>query len=157
MTREPDLFAWVGEDEYGSGEIGLKRARVPSGDDVPMVATRRDKVDRPPVTGQLQRQVNQYGQPIRLVRYVAVEVLATLTRELMHTMTRGDFVTIECEGRTCTGMVLLASANGRSIMVGYEGILAGFVGAMPISQQDDGTYTALTGAPVTLTLVPRSS
>lgn len=35
MTPEPVrkmvLYAWVGEDELGSGEVGLKQALVPAG------------------------------------------------------------------------------------------------------------------------------
>ena len=31
------LYAWVGEDELGSGEMGIKQAIVPAGN-VPLVA-----------------------------------------------------------------------------------------------------------------------
>ena len=70
----PDLLAWVGEDELGSGKIGIKQAVVPAGV-VPMVAVadHRDRMDR--VQSQLQAQSDQYGKTIRLVRYVAVEEL----------------------------------------------------------------------------------
>lgn len=39
------IYAWVGEDEFGSGEIGLKQAIVPAGV-IPMVAIKQDKIDQ---------------------------------------------------------------------------------------------------------------
>jgi hypothetical protein len=63
-----ELYAWVGEDELGSGEVGLKQALVPAGL-IPLVATTRDKMDRPEIVAQLQAQANRYGKPIRLVRF----------------------------------------------------------------------------------------
>lgn len=62
-------WAWVGEDELGSGTIGLKQADVPAGR-VPLVATTREKVDRPEIREQLQAQADRYGKTIRLVRLV---------------------------------------------------------------------------------------
>lgn len=62
------LYAWIGEDEFGSGEVGIKQARVPAGF-IPMVATRRDKVDRPEIRHALQRQAEAYGVTIRLVSF----------------------------------------------------------------------------------------
>lgn len=74
MTDTPDLFAYVGEDEMGSGEVGLKAGVVPAGV-IPLVATRRGKIDRADIRAQLQAQVDEYGKPIRLVRYAPVEEL----------------------------------------------------------------------------------
>lgn len=62
------LYAWIGEDEYGSGEIGLKQARVPAGY-IPLVSLQRDKVDRIDIRKQLQIQANMYGKTIRLVEF----------------------------------------------------------------------------------------
>lgn len=78
LSQYPDLLAWVGEDELGSGKIGIKQAVCPAGT-VPMVAVEehRDRMDK--VTPQLQQQAAQYGKTIRLVRYMAVEELVTLT------------------------------------------------------------------------------
>jgi hypothetical protein len=73
----PDLFAWVGDDEFGSGAVGIKQARVPAGL-IPLVAVDRRKMDRDDVIAQLQRQAVTYGTTIRLVRYVAVETVVTL-------------------------------------------------------------------------------
>ncbi|HEY2252481.1 MAG TPA: hypothetical protein VGH74_15515 [Planctomycetaceae bacterium] len=74
MKPHPPLYAWLGEDELGSGEIGLKQALVPSGL-IPIVSVDRDKAARDDIRRQLQMQADQYGKTIRLVRYVAVEIL----------------------------------------------------------------------------------
>jgi len=76
--ESPDLFAWIGRDEFGSGEVGLKRGRVPAGD-IPLVATRREKMDRPALLAQLQAQADDYNVEIRLVRYTGVETVVTIT------------------------------------------------------------------------------
>jgi hypothetical protein len=52
-----ELFAWVGEDELGSGEIGLKQAHAPAGL-IPMVAIRRDKVEK--FYPQFEAQARRY-------------------------------------------------------------------------------------------------
>ncbi len=75
---EMKLFAWVGEDEFGSGEVGIKQARVPAGM-IPIVATRRGKVDRADVIRQLQAQADRFGKTIRLIECEEVATLITLT------------------------------------------------------------------------------
>jgi len=72
-----ELFAWVGEDELGSGEIGLKQAVVPAGR-VALVATRQDKMMGSQIPQQLQQQATNHGKTIRLCRFVFVEELVTL-------------------------------------------------------------------------------
>lgn len=67
--QETLLYAWVGEDELGSGEIGLKQALCPAGC-IPMVATQIQKVTQPFIREQLQSVANQYGKARYLVRYV---------------------------------------------------------------------------------------
>jgi hypothetical protein len=63
------LYAWVGEDELGSGEVGLKQALVPAGM-IPMVACKLSKVDEPYIVAQLREQARVYGKTIRLCRFV---------------------------------------------------------------------------------------
>jgi hypothetical protein len=58
-------------------------------------------------------------------------------------MKTGDSVTIICQGSTVVGEVLLASSNGKSIMLGFEAILADHVGMMPVLLDDDGVYRSL--------------
>lgn len=67
-----ELYAWVGEDELGSGRIGLKQAAVPAGM-IPMVAIDRAKIDRPDIRLQLFMQTRRYGKTIRLCRFVFAE------------------------------------------------------------------------------------
>ncbi len=45
-VEDLDLFAWVGEDEFGSGEIGLKQGLVPAGC-IPLVAVTEQKMSQP--------------------------------------------------------------------------------------------------------------
>jgi hypothetical protein len=64
----------------------------------------------------------------------------------------GDRVRLGCEGSTVEATVLLASENGKSLMLYFEAILAGHVGMMPVLRDDDGTYrTLMTGSVVTVT------
>jgi hypothetical protein len=58
-------------------------------------------------------------------------------------MKTGDRVTIICQGCTVVGEVLLASSNGKSIMLGFEAILADHVGTMPVLLDYDGVYRSL--------------
>lgn len=64
------LYAWVGEDELGSGQMGIKQGVVPAGC-VPLVSIDPDKLLK--LRGQLQEQANRYGKTIRLCRYKFVE------------------------------------------------------------------------------------
>jgi hypothetical protein len=60
---------------------------------------------------------------------------------------RGDFVTVRVGDRVVRAMVLLASDNARSLMLGFEGALAigsGFyLGMVPVLQDDAGVYRDL--------------
>jgi hypothetical protein len=67
-----ELYAWLGEDEFGSGEIGLKRGRVPAGD-IPMVAISREKLEK--YWPGAEAQAATYGKRIYLVRFKVAEVL----------------------------------------------------------------------------------
>ena len=63
----------------------------------------------------------------------------------------GDEVSIVCEGRTVPGEVLLASSNGVSIMLGFEAMIDGHVGMMPVIRgTDGGYYSIVTGVEVEL-------
>lgn len=67
-----ELYALLGEDELGSGKIGLKQALAPAGM-VPMVAIRRDKVEQ--FWRQYEAQAAEFGKRIYLCRFELVEVL----------------------------------------------------------------------------------
>ena len=73
-------------------------------------------------------------------------------------MTRGDFVRLTYGGRTVRAMVLLASSNGASLMLGFDGALSPstggmFVGSMPVLRDGSGVYRDLMhGEPATVEL-----
>jgi hypothetical protein len=72
------LYAWIGEDEFGSGEVGLKQAHVPAGF-IPLVSLHREKIDRPAIRDQLSGQARLYGKTIRLAEFtLSAEALVTL-------------------------------------------------------------------------------
>lgn len=71
--KEIELFAYLGEDEYGSGEIGLKQALVPAGC-IPMVAVDREKMER--YKHLLQAQSDSGGKTIYFCRYELKEIIA---------------------------------------------------------------------------------
>ena len=56
---------------------------------------------------------------------------------------QGDVITIACDGRSVEGVILLASKNGASLMIGFEAILHGHVGMMPLARGDDGVYRSI--------------
>jgi hypothetical protein len=72
--REFEMFAYVGFDELGSGELGLKAAFVPAGY-IPLVSTEREKLDQPAIVVQLSRQSRRFGKTISLVRMRYVETV----------------------------------------------------------------------------------
>jgi hypothetical protein len=62
------LYAWVGEDEHGSGEVGIKQAHVPAGC-IPLVSIDEDKISADYIQEQLHQQGKQFGKTIRLCRF----------------------------------------------------------------------------------------
>lgn len=60
-------------------------------------------------------------------------------------MKTGDKVWIGCEDRFVEGEILLASPNAKSLMLGFEAILCGHVGRMPVIQDPSGGYRSLVG------------
>jgi hypothetical protein len=62
------LWAWVGEDERGSGEVGLKQGIVPAGC-IPLVACKDGKINRGNVRVQMLEQARRYRKVISLVRF----------------------------------------------------------------------------------------
>lgn len=79
-VKKIELFAWLGEDERGSGQVGLKQGVTNAGV-IPLVAVDGFKMDREWIKEQLQHQVNVYGKTIRLCRFVFVEELETIVSQ----------------------------------------------------------------------------
>lgn len=69
-----ELFAWIGEDELGSGVIGIKQGLVPAGM-IPLVATAPGKVNRAELLAAMGSQAMGYGKKIYLCRFTFAEVL----------------------------------------------------------------------------------
>ena len=67
---------------------------------------------------------------------------------------RGQFVRMTYGETTIDAMVLLASTNGKSLMLGFSGALGGdfvFIESMPVLMDESGTYRDLImGLPVTI-------
>jgi hypothetical protein len=78
--KEHAIYAWVGEDEFGSGRIGLKQGQVPAGM-IPLVTMDYDryKIERAQVRDAMEMQSEAYGKKIRLVKFVFAEIVAETT------------------------------------------------------------------------------
>lgn len=74
--KEIELYAWVGEDELGSGEIGLKQGVVPAGI-IPMVSISREKLEK--YWNQAEEQAAEQGpyrgKRIHLCRFKLAEII----------------------------------------------------------------------------------
>lgn len=78
MTEdESTIYAWVGEDEFGSGRVGIKSGVVPAGT-IPLAVMGYHRHKLEALVPQLQRQADLYGKTIRLARFVLVEHVVTL-------------------------------------------------------------------------------
>ena len=67
------IYAWVGYDEMGSGQIGLKQAITPAGM-IPLAAMDYHLDRMMKLKPQLEAQAEKHGKKIRLIRFVAVEL-----------------------------------------------------------------------------------
>jgi hypothetical protein len=47
--------------------------------------------------------------------------------------TTGEPCRVTCQGRSAPGVITLASKNGLSLFVSFDGFLAGHVGAAPLA------------------------
>jgi hypothetical protein len=72
------------------------------------------------------------------------------------TYQRGDFVRLSSGDRRIRAMVMLASPNGRSLVLGFEGLFRGHLGMMPVLQDEAGVYhTVFTDAVVEIERLER--
>jgi hypothetical protein len=56
---------------------------------------------------------------------------------------KGDVIRIECEGIRTTAQVLMASSNSLSLMLGFDAVLDGHAGMMPVLRDDGGVYRSI--------------
>jgi len=76
-VRQVAVYAWVGEDELGSGEVGLKQALTRAGC-VPLAAVKEGNLRRETLREQLQDQADRYKKTIRLCKFVFLEEIETI-------------------------------------------------------------------------------
>jgi hypothetical protein len=69
------LYAWIGEDEAGSGRIGLKQGLVPAGL-VPLAAMDYHLDRLAKLLPQMEEQAARSGKKIRLYKFIAAGVAA---------------------------------------------------------------------------------
>ena len=62
------IYAWIGEDELGSGRVGIKQGVVPAGY-IPLAAMDFDAHKLKRLAGQMNEQARQYGKRIYLARF----------------------------------------------------------------------------------------
>ena len=79
-VKEIALYAWLGEDEFDSGVVGLKQALVPAGM-IPLVAVDNSKIDQEYIRQAMQAQANAYGKTIRFCKFTFVEEVITIEPE----------------------------------------------------------------------------
>jgi|SRR5215471_3297650 len=61
-----------------------------------------------------------------------------------------DLVWIGCDDRTVEGWIILASGNSVSLMLGFEAILDGHVGMMPVLLEEGVYRSIVTGQAIAL-------
>jgi hypothetical protein len=72
--REFVMYAWIGEDELGSGIIGLKQGLMPAGM-IPLAAMDHHLDRLTNIKPSLERQAAASGKKVRLYRFVSQEVV----------------------------------------------------------------------------------
>lgn len=76
-----ELFAWIGEDEFGSGVVGLKQEMVLAGTSpLVCIALHRDRLQNADTVAGMQAQADHYGKRIRFARFTIVEDLIAVER-----------------------------------------------------------------------------
>jgi len=67
------------------------------------------------------------------------------------TFAKDDEIEIDSDGRTVDGIVIFASPNGISLMLGFEALLGGHAGIMPVTMRDAATgVSIIDGTEVTI-------
>ncbi|MBT1509362.1 hypothetical protein KIP88_02510 [Bradyrhizobium sp. SRL28] len=69
---------------------------------------------------------------------------------------KGDNIEVTCEGRTADGVVIMASENGLSLMIGFDAMFGGHLGMMPVTMRDGVSgYSIIDGTEIVLKKVAR--
>lgn len=63
----------------------------------------------------------------------------------------GEAIVITTDtGRQVEAIVQVASKNGRSLILGFDAMIGGWVTQLPAFQEDDGNWRSLDGIPLSL-------
>jgi hypothetical protein len=81
--------------------------------------------------------------PVPAIAVLPEEACERQGRTMLANLKRGDFIRVECEGDRHRAMVVLASQNGDSLMVMFDGFCGGFVGMMPLLRDAAGRFHEL--------------
>lgn len=73
------IYAWVGEDELGSGKVGIKQGRVPAGI-IPLVAMDYHLDRLAKLLPGMEAQAAKSGKRIRLMKFVSTGECAAETK-----------------------------------------------------------------------------
>jgi hypothetical protein len=73
--RTHSIYAWIGEDEHGSGRVGLKQGLTPAGI-IPLAAMDYHLDRLAKLAPAMEEQARRFGKKIRLCRFECVEVAA---------------------------------------------------------------------------------
>lgn len=64
----------------------------------------------------------------------------------------GEAIVITAEGRVLPGVITLASRNGRSLFLQYDGMIAGEIGAMAVLLDENGVLRSIiSNVPISIT------
>jgi hypothetical protein len=70
MKKKPlVIYAWVGEDEHGSGKVGIKQGLVPAGY-IPLACMDYHLDRLAKLLPAMEMQAKMYGKKIRLMKFV---------------------------------------------------------------------------------------
>jgi hypothetical protein len=67
----------------------------------------------------------------------------------------GDDLVLIYRDRSEPATVILATPNGKTLLLSFDALLGGHAGAMPVQADDDGEFwSAVSGEPVILSVKP---
>jgi len=72
--KKLSMYAWIGEDENGSGEIGIKQALVPAGM-IPIAGIHLNKIGQQYIKEAMDIQGKTYGKKICLCKFQFEEIV----------------------------------------------------------------------------------
>lgn len=73
------IYAWIGEDELGSGKVGIKQGMTPAGM-IPLAAMSYHLDRLAKMLPVMEIQAAKYGKKIRLVKFVITAEVAAETK-----------------------------------------------------------------------------